>query len=550
MASLLIVVISVPFGVVNPLLTRMVIDRGLLQGDITLLTLLCGLMIVLGIVNSALAVGNVALTNSIGQQVTATLRAAVYGRAQAQELDFYTEENTSEVQMRLVSDIDGVDRFVTNTVQQALAASTALAATGIAMLVLSWPLALLSFAMAYLLALLNHRFAKKRKDLARERQLHLTSVLRFTAEDLSLGGVILGRTLHRTGWQLERFIDVCRQLREVTVRQRVVGAVAYVIIGASFACVPPLVFWLSGTAVTGLSIGTVIVIVMLQMQLSSPIQSLLQLSSGLHVALAKFERVIEYLDLPAPWAAGGGPAPTSSAGVSVTLRGVGHHYGAGERSILNGIDLELPSGSVTIVRGRTGSGKTTLGLIVAGLLRPAEGVVHVEGADGAKLRDVATIVPQHTTLFDASIRENLMYARDDVTEEDIVRAIAAVRLDDLVAKLPHGIDTPIGQEGHQLSGGERQRLAVARALLARWQVLVVDEVTSALDGVTSDEVYDALRTYCRGRTLMIIAHRLPRMRDADRVVEMAHGRILESHGRRTSGAVPPAAAEHDRRPGT
>jgi hypothetical protein len=164
-------------------------------------------MIVLGIVNSALAVGNVALTNSIGQQVTATLRAAVYGRAQAQELDFYTEENTSEVQMRLVSDIDGVDRFVTNTVQQALAASTALAAAGIAMLVLSWPLALLSFAMAYPLALLNHRFAKKRKDLARERQLHLTSVLRFADEDLSLGGghsgpdaapdELAARTVHR-----------------------------------------------------------------------------------------------------------------------------------------------------------------------------------------------------------------------------------------------------------------------------------------------------------------------------------------------------------------
>ncbi|RVX44989.1 ATP-binding cassette subfamily B protein [Nonomuraea polychroma] len=526
--SLLIVVISVPLGVVNPLLTRTVIDQGLLRGDVTLLTLLCALMVVLGIANSALAVGNVALTNSIGQRVTATLRASVYGRAQAQELDFYTEESNAEVQARLVSDIDGVDRFVTNTMQQALASSTALAAAGIAMLVLSWPLALLSFALAYVLALLNHRFAKRRQDLARQRQRHITSVLRFAAEDLNLGGIILGRTLHRTRWQRERFTDVCRQLSEITVRQRVVGATAYVITGVSFACVPPLVFWLSGTSVTGLSIGTVIVMVMLQLQLSQPIQALLQLSSGLHVSLAKFERVIEYLDMPAPMAVDGGSAVLApSAGVSVTLRDVGHSYGAGGRTVLSGIDLELPAGSVTVVRGRTGSGKSTLGLVMAGLLRPAAGTVHVDGAGGAELRDVATIVPQHTTLFDASIRENLMFARDDVTEEDIARAIAAVRLDDLVAKLPCGLDTPIGVEGHQLSGGERQRLAVARALLARWQVLIVDEITSALDGVTSDEVYDGLRAYCQGRTLVIIAHRLPRIQPTDRVVAMEQGRIIE-----------------------
>ncbi|MFI7145792.1 ABC transporter ATP-binding protein [Nonomuraea sp. NPDC050022] len=528
MISLAIVVISVPLGVVSPLLTRTVIDQGLLRGDVTLLTLLCGLMVVLGVANSALTVGNVALTNSIGQRVTTTLRATVYGRAQAQELAFYTEESTSEVQARLVSDIDGVDRFVTNTVQQALAAATALAASGIAMLVLSWPLALLSFAMAYVLALFNHRFAKKRQDLARQRQRHITSVLRFSAEDLSLGGVILGRTLHRTRWQLERFVDVCRQLSEITVRQRVVGATAYVIIGASFACVPPLVFWLSGTAVTGLSVGTVIVMVMLQMQLSDPIQSLLQLSSSLHVSLAKFERVIEYLDMPTTVAVDEDPAPVPRTEISVTLRDVSHRYGEGGRTVLSGIDLDLPPGSVTIVRGRTGSGKSTLGLILAGLLRPAVGTVHVSGASGATLREVATIVPQHTTLFDASIRENLMFARDDVTEEDIVRAIAAVRLDDLVAKLPRGLDTPIGQEGHQLSGGERQRLAVARALLAEWQVLIVDEVTSALDGITSDEVYDSLRLYCQGRTLVIIAHRLPRIQPTDCVVVMAHGRIVES----------------------
>jgi ATP-binding cassette subfamily B protein len=537
MASLVIVVVTVPLGVANPLLTRVVIDQGLLHGDVVLLTLLCALMVVLGVASSALDVGNVALTNIIGQRVTTTLRATVYTRAQSQELAFYTEESTSEVQARLVSDIEGIDRFVTSTVQQALGSFTALAASGIAMVVLSWQLALLSFSMAYVLALLNHRFAKRRQDLARQRQRHVTSLLRFAAEDLSLGGVILGRTLHRSGRQLERFVEVCRQLSEITVRQRVVGA-TYVIIGASFACVPPLVFWVSGTAVSGLSIGTVIVMVILQMQLSQPIQSLLQLSSSLHVSLAKFERVIQYLDLPEPLSTHEDPAPAPGTGISVTLREVGHRYGHDGRTVLSGIDLDLPAGSVTVVRGRTGSGKSTLGLIVAGLLRPATGTVRVDGAGGAELRDVATIVPQHTTLFDASIRENLMFARDAVTEEDIVRVLAAVRLDDLVSKLPHGLDTPIGVEGHQLSGGERQRLAVARALLAGWQVLIVDEVTSALDGVTSDEVYDALRAYCRGKTLVIIAHRLPRIQPTDQVVLVDHGRIIDHAVERPSAPSP------------
>jgi ATP-binding cassette subfamily B protein len=521
-ASLIIVLITVPLGVANPLLTRMVIDQGLLNGDVGLLTLLCVLMVVLGVTSSVLDVGNVALTNIVGQRVTTSLRATVYGRAQSQELAFYTEESTSEVQARLVSDIEGIDRFVTGTVHQALGSLTALVASGIAMLMLSWQLALLSFSLAYVLALLNHRFAKRRQDLARQRQRHVTSLLRFAAEDLSLGGVILGRTLRRSGRQLERFVEVCRQLGEITVRQRVVGATAYVIIGASFACVPPLVYWVSGTAVSGLSTGTVIVMVILQTQLSQPIQSLLQLSSGLHVSLAKFERVIQYLDLPEPLPIDEGRAPVPGAGISLTLRGVGHRYGDG-RDVLGGIDLDLPAGSVTVVRGRTGSGKSTLGLIIAGLLRPATGTVQLDGAGDAELRDVVTIIPQHTTLFDASIRENLMFAREAVTEEDIHRVLAAVRLDDLVSHLPHGLDTPIGVEGLQLSGGERQRLAVARALLADWQVLVVDEVTSALDGVTSDEVYDALRVYCAGKTLVIIAHRLPRIDPTDQVVLVDRG---------------------------
>lgn len=529
--SLLMVLVTVVISAVNPLLLQRVIDEALPRRDGALLAWLCGLMIGIGLLISVVSVAEGALTNWIGQRVTARLRLDVYDRARAQPLEFYTENGGAQIQARLISDIDGVDRFVTGTAQNALASLTSLVAAAIAMLILSWPLALGSFTLAVLLCLLNNRFAKRRRDLFKQRQRQLTGMMQIVGEDLSLAGVILGRTLRRTGRQRARFAEACTLLRDVTLRQRLVGSVAMTIIGASFAVIPPAIYWIAGTVIPGLSVGVIVVLVILQMRLSGPLQDLIKLSGSLAASVAMFERILEYLDLPP--GQGDRATQVTSPGVplDVRLRGVTYAYTGSRRPVLADVSLDFPAGSVTVVLGHTGSGKSTLGLLLAGLIPARHGMIYVDQhqAHAQHLSAAVTMIPQHTTLLDASIRDNLAYAREEVAEQEMEQALRAVHLDDLISALAEGRDTRVGQDGHQLSGGERQRLAIARALLVQCRMLIVDEATSALDGHTAQRVHEVLRAHCRHRTLVIVAHRIPRLRQADRVVVMDHGRVIE-HG--------------------
>ncbi|MFI6599168.1 ABC transporter ATP-binding protein [Nonomuraea sp. NPDC050536] len=535
--SLVMVLVLVGTSIVSPLLLQRVIDDALPHRDGRLLALLCVSMIGAGLLGSVVTVAETALTNWIGQRVVANLRVEVYDRARTQPLHYYTAESESEIQTRLVSDIEGVDGFITHTAQSALAATTSLVTALVVMVILSWPLALVSMTLAVLLSLLNNRFARRRRVLAKRRQEHLATVLRFVAEDLSLGGVILGRTLRRTGRQRARFVEVCERIQDTTYRQRIAGTVAYAVIGASFALVSPAIYWVGGSIVPGLSVGAIVVLVVLQTRLAGPIQSLLQLSGSLQASIAMFERVLEYL----------GPAPASDAprsarpcgiegGVALRLRGVSHSFEGSGRPVLLKVDLDIPAGSVTVVVGPTGSGKSTLGLIMAGLVSPGEGTVEISGSgftDAERLREVATLIPQHPTLFNTSIIENLRFARDNIPPHELDQVIRLACLDELVTSSLEGYDTPVGQAGHRLSGGERQRLAIARALLADSPLLVADEVTSALDGATAERVHEALRERGRGRTLVVIAHRIPRLAPGDFVVMMDHGRVVE-HGTHAS----------------
>lgn len=526
--SLTLILIESGLALSFPLLLRRVIDEAIPRHDVGLLTLLCGTMIGLGLLASAMAVGESALRNWIGQRVVADLRADVYDHASAQPLEFYTSEGEAQIQARLVSDIEGVDRLLTSTAQSVVGAVTSLAVALAAMLILSWPLAVLSFALAVGLSLLNNRFSARRRVLAKERQGHLTTLMEYVAEDLSLAGIVLGRTLGRTSQQRTRFTDINRRVRDVTVRQRITGALALTAIGAAYACVPPGIFFLAGSVLSGVTIGTIVVLVTLQMRLTGPIQSLLLLSGSLQASVAKFERVLDYINLDTV----GVEAGIIQPGVhDLWIRDLSYRYPESRWPVVDGVDLDLPAGSVTVIVGPSGSGKSTFGLILAGLLERGSGAIDIPGlenADPAALRAAVTLVPQHTLLFKGTIGDNLRFADADVAAERIADALETVQLDDLVARLPLGLDTPVGEDGHQLSGGERQRLALARALLAPCRVLVLDEATSALDNITAERLYSALRARCRAMTLVVIAHRIPRLESGDHIVVMANGRIAET----------------------
>jgi ATP-binding cassette subfamily B protein len=308
-----------------------------------------------------------------------------------------------------------------------------------------------------------------------------------------------------------------------------------------FAAQPAVIYWLAGQSFIGstISIGTVVAFTTLQTRLLFPINSLLGVQADIESSLALFDRIFEYLDLPIDIVEADHPVtlrPDEMLG-EVRLEKLSFRYGAadgGEGSdwTLRHVDLDVPAGTRTAIVGETGSGKTTLGYLIARLYEPQEGRVTIDGID---LRDVSLaslaatvgVVSQETYLFHASVRENLRFARPDATDEEIEDAARTARIHDLIASLPEGYDTVVGERGYRFSGGEKQRMAIARTVLRNPPVLVLDEATSALDTQTEFAVQAELERLSQGRTTITIAHRLSTVRDADQIVVLGKGHIVE-----------------------
>ncbi|MGV0098835.1 ABC transporter ATP-binding protein [Streptomyces californicus] len=532
--SLLTVVVSTGLGISGPLFLRVIVDEAVPQRDRELLMWMCLGMLAVGIAQSGFFYLQSRLTNSIGLGVVHGLRVDVYERVQSMPITFHAGRSGAEVQTRLASDIGGISDVITFTAQHALGALTMVITIGTAMLILSWPVAVVAIGLTLGLVIMNQHYAERQRLLAVEAQEHTSEMMRLTGEHLSLPGVLMGRTLRCWDGQRDRFRASSSAIADLTIRERSMATSAESIISVSFAAIPPVVYWMAGGGFTSLSIGTAIVLVVLQLQLAQPIQALLGLSTSVRRSLAHFDRIFEYIDL-GPTAAL--PAPrnphtgTQVPAVGITLREVSYRYPESGRSTLRGIDLDFPAGSTTIIVGPTGSGKSTLGYLVAGLLEPGAGTIRVSGGD-EKPSETVLLVPQEPGIFNASFRDNLLLARPGATEAELREVLSRLALDDLVSSFPEGLDTSVGERGYQLSGGERQRLGLARALLSDAPVVVLDEVTSALDWATARTVQAALEELRGNRTTVVISHRLSGVKDTDRVVVLAEGLVAENgtHG--------------------
>jgi ATP-binding cassette subfamily B protein len=536
-----LIVLSAALGVVTPFLLREVLDTAIQvdssSGEATvrlgLLTALVAGMVAIPIVTGVLGVWQTLLSNLVGQAVMHDLRTSVYRHLQRLSLAFFTRTRTGEVQSRIANDIGGIENVVTSTATSVLSNVTTVLATVIAMILLDWRLAAFALALLPLFVWLTKRVGEQRKKVTAERQASLADVSSIVQESLSVSGILLGKTMGRADDLAERFQTESERLAGLEVRSRMTGRWMMAAIQTTFAVMPALVYLFAGWTISrgsgAITIGTLVAFTTLQTRLFFPIGSLLGVQLEVQSSLALFDRIFEYLDQPVDIVEGTKTIERPRG--DVAFENVWFGYEA-DSWTLEDVDFTVPAGTKTALVGETGSGKTTCAYLVARLYDPTKGAVLIDGIDVRELTfpsltEAVGVVSQETYLFHASVRENLRFAKPDATDLEIEAAARAAQIHELIATLPDGYETVVGERGYRFSGGEKQRIAIARTILRNPPILVLDEATSALDTQTERAVQQALERLAEGRTVIAIAHRLSTVRDADQIVVLDRGRVVE-----------------------
>jgi ATP-binding cassette subfamily B protein len=544
-------------GLINPILLKLLIDDAIPHLDFTRLNLYVGLMILVPIVSGLIGVGQSYMNNAIGQNVMQDLRAALYAHLQRMPLRFFTETKTGEIQSRLANDVGGVQGVVTDTAASVASNLAVAIGTIVAMIIIDWRLTALSLGLLPFFMYLTYRVGKIRRTISTETQEALAALSSTTQETLSVSGILLTKTFGQQATANERFGTQSRRLARLQIRQAMVGRWFFMIVGTIFSITPAFVYWLAGFLAishdpSAPTIGDIVAFTTLQSRLFFPLGQLLNVQVEIQGALALFDRIFEYLEMDpvivdAPDAIELRPDQVQGR---IRLRDVSFRYPAQAAADLSasaapaglepetlpfgltGIDFEAEPGHLVALVGPSGSGKTTTTYLVPRLYDVDRGSVEIDGIDVRQLSLVSLgrvigFVTQETYLFHASVRDNLLYARPDATQEELEAAARAAAIHDRILELPDGYDTIVGERGYKLSGGEKQRVAIARVLLKDPRILILDEATSALDTVSERLIQSALERLERGRTTIAIAHRLSTILRADTILVYDGGRIVE-----------------------
>ena len=553
---LLTIVITSLLGLINPYLLKLLIDEALPRRDFGLLNLFVGLMIAVPVVAGLIGIGQSYLNNVIGQRVMQDLRNALYAHLQKMPLRFFTETRTGEIQSRLSNDVGGVQAVVTDTASSVFSNFVIVASTVVAMLLLDWRLTALSLGLLPFFLYLTYRVGKIRRRISTATSRSLADISSITEETVSVSGMLLTKTFGQQDAALDRFRTANEKLARLQIRQSMVGRWFFMIVGVVFSITPAFVYWLAGWLAiqgdpTAPTIGDIVAFTTLQSRLFFPLGQLLNVQVEVQGALALFDRIFEYLELPVEIADTPGAVALQADQVRghIRYRHVSFRYRSppavpadGNSSApapsdvppfgLENIDFEAQPGQLVALVGPSGSGKTTTTYLLPRLYDVDAGAVEIDGIDVKELKlaslgEVIGFVTQETFLFHASVRENLRYARPEATDRELEVAARMAAIHDRIRSLPQGYDTLVGERGYKLSGGEKQRVALARVLLKDPRILVLDEATSALDTVSERLIQTAIERVMKGRTTIAIAHRLSTILRADLIVVFDEGRIIE-----------------------
>jgi ATP-binding cassette subfamily B protein len=528
-------------GVGAPVLTKLVFDRALFPSsghvNVELLLVLTAAMAVLIALTGVLGIVQTYLQAAVGQSVMHDLRTQLYRHLQDMSLRFFTGTRTGEIQSRLANDVGGVSPVVSTGVASIFANAAIVVTSLVAMALIAWELAALSVPILLLFAWLSIRVGRLRRGYSRSTQEQLAELSSITEETLSVSGALLGKVFDRHSAAVERYGEGSRRVVELRIREQMVGRIVIGLAQTFFLMAPALVYVGAGLAMANgaahYTAGTLVAVTALQIRLYQPVRDLLDMSMQAISSQSMFERIFEYLDLPQELADSPHARTLAKADVrgSISFRDVWFRYGRETWTLAN-VTLDVQPGQLAALVGPTGAGKTTLSYLVSRLYDVERGSVAIDGIDVREIRlasltDLIGVVTQETQVFHATIRDNLLYACPEATDDELEHSARLAFIHERIAAFPDGYDTVVGERGYRLSVGEKQRLAIARVLLKNPRILILDEATSALDTLSERLVQQALHSVTADRTTLAIAHRLSTILSADVIFVVDRGRIVD-----------------------
>lgn len=532
---LLCIGVSSVLGLLPSVLTGRIIDEGLIGRNLKMLITL--ILVSLGVAfgSHLIGVGESYLNNWIAQHISFDMRNKMYHHLQKMSQRFFTSNNQGDIITRMTSDISGVERVVTSTFTSILSNTITLICAIVIMFRQNPILAVVGMLVIPLFVIPTRMAGKTRWKLTQESQECSDEINGILNETLSVSGQLLVKLFHKEEYEYEKYKGVNKKMIRLNIRESMAGRWFMVII-QTFSGIGPMLLYLVGGIMmmkydSDLTVGDITVLVALLGRMYGPVNSLLNIQVEWIRSMALFTRIFDYYDMPIEVDEPENPLPPNNLGGTVEFRSVDFSYDS-ERQILKNVSFKLESGRSIAIVGPSGSGKSTMINLIPRLYDVQSGQVLFDGVDVRDLdlgflRESIGIVSQETYLFNGTIRENLLYANPEATEDQLIEACKKANIYDFVQKQERGLDAMVGNRGLKLSGGEKQRISIARVLLKDPALLIFDEATSALDSISEQKIQDAIDPIIAERTSILIAHRLSTILAADEIIVVKDGEIVE-----------------------
>jgi ATP-binding cassette subfamily B protein len=560
-AMLAVIAVDSLVGLIPPLLYRELIDQVLPNRDLGRLNLLALAMVGIPLVSGLLGVAQRYLGSRVGEGIIFDLRQGLYAHLQRMSLRFFTHTKAGEILSRLNNDVVGAQSAVTGTLPNIVTNGITLVSTLAVMISIEWRLTLLSVVVLPLFLLPARRVGRILRSIRRRAMEYNADMSNIIGETLGINGALLVKAFGRQRREIERFRETNRKVRDIGVRRALVGRWFFMGLGISSAIGTALIYWAGGHLVLreALSVGTIVAFAAYLTRLYGPISALSNVQVEFATSMVSFERVFEYLDLPVEIQDVPDAVNLATVTGRVRFEEVSFSYLREDESpdalvpvagsdgdqvegsvvpissrrwALRNLSFEIQPGQLVALVGPSGAGKTTVTYLLPRFYDPTQGRITLDGHDLRRLNQESLahqigMVTQETYLFHDTVRANLLYARPTATQEELEAACQAANIHEVIASLPEGYDTLVGERGYRLSGGEKQRLAIARVILKNPCILILDEATSHLDSQSEALIQAALVPLLEGRTSLVIAHRLSTVLAADRILVLDEGRLVE-----------------------